>query len=150
GHVEEIAPSTAKVQEFDYETYLKKQSGEQNPIAGRSTEVRCPGCGANVLLEDNVVTDKCPFCATSLTNAAPQTAQNQIAPQDILPFKVTQRDAINAFNAWISGLWFAPSDIRQLANLGQLSGVYLPFWTYDSMTYTHYAGMRGDDYWETE
>ena len=37
-----------------------------------------------------------------------------------------------------------------MADLGQLNGVYVPFWTFDSMTYTHYTGERGDDYWETE
>jgi hypothetical protein len=37
-----------------------------------------------------------------------------------------------------------------MANLGQLTGIYVPFWTFDSMTYTHYTGMRGDNYWDTE
>src|SRR5262249_3371129 len=45
---------------------------------------------------------------------------------------------------------FAPTGLRQFANLGKLSGAYVPFWTYDSMTYTHYTGERGDDYTETE
>jgi hypothetical protein len=31
-----------------------------------------------------------------------------------------------------------------------LFGIYVPYWTYDSMTCTQYAGMRGDDYTETE
>ena len=26
----------------------------------------------------------------------------------------------------------------------------MPFWTYDSMTYTNYSGQRGDDYQATE
>src|SRR5581483_10253447 len=71
-------------------------------------------------------------------------------PESLLPFRVAQRDAMEAFNKWIAALWFAPGDLKQMANLGQLSGVYMPFWTYDSMTYTHYTGQRGDDYWETE
>jgi hypothetical protein len=73
-----------------------------------------------------------------------------ICPESLLPFHIPQRDAITAFNNWIASRWFAPSNLKQLANLGQLSGVYMPFWTYDSMTYTHYTGQRGDDYFETE
>ncbi len=148
--MEEIAPSESAVVECDYEAYLNKQAGETTAIAGRSTEVRCPGCQAPVLLEDNVVTDACPFCGTHLSNTKPEEAKEQIPPQCILPFAIAKQKAIAAFNAWIGGLWFAPSDLRQLANLGQLSGIYVPFWTYDSMTYTHYTGQRGDDYWETE
>ena len=48
------------------------------------------------------------------------------------------------------GLWFAPTELKSVANLGQLTGVYIPYWTYDAMTYTRYTGMRGDDYTDTE
>lgn len=155
GFVEEIAPTTAKVQEHDYAGALKKlsehaETKDAGTIAGRKEEVRCPGCGAQVLLEDNVQTDKCPFCATHLENAQRTQAQDAICPECLLPFKVSQRDAIGAFNKWISALWFAPGNLKAMANIGQLSGIYLPYWTYDSMSYTHYTGQRGDDYWETE
>jgi hypothetical protein len=103
-----------------------------------------------VLLEDNVETQQCPFCATHLENVPRTQAVAMIRPEGVLAFKITQRQAIDAFTAWLRGLWFAPTKLRVLAALGQLSGVYMPFWTYDSMTYTHYTGQRGDDYWETE
>src|SRR5437764_15115780 len=40
--------------------------------------------------------------------------------------------------------------LKKFADLGRLNGVYVPFWTFDSMTYTYYTGERGDDYTETE
>jgi DNA-directed RNA polymerase subunit RPC12/RpoP len=150
GHEQKIDPVNEKVEERDFETYLAKIAGEKTVIEGRSSEVRCPGCGANIMLEDKIATDRCPFCATHLENLAPQQAKGQIAPESVLPFIVDQRNAIAAFTNWIKTRWFAPSNLKQLANLGQLSGVYLPFWTYDSMTYTHYTGMRGDNYYVTE
>lgn len=165
GHVEEINPASASVQELDFEAYLQKLSQAQaagqtggsregremmGTLPGRSQEVRCPGCGATVLLEDHVVTESCPFCTTHLNVAAKQAAEKLIQPLGILPFALSSRQAIEGFNKWILSRWFAPSDLRQLANLGQLSGIYLPFWTYDSMTYTAYSGQRGDDYWATE
>jgi len=102
-----------------------------------------------VLLEDNVATDKCPFCATHLENK-PEAAEAMIAPESLLPFAVDSRKARNEFSVWIAGRWFAPSELKKLADLGQLSGVYVPFWTYDSMTYTSYTGQRGDDYQDVE
>jgi DNA-directed RNA polymerase subunit RPC12/RpoP len=150
GHVEEIAPSNTKIVEHDYAQALAKVQMDTGTIAGRSSEVRCPGCGAQVLLEDNVETEKCPFCATHLENVPRTSAAAMICPESLLPFHATQREAIDKFNGWIKTRWFAPNNLKQLANLGQLSGVYMPFWTYDSMTYTHYTGQRGDDYWETE
>ncbi len=150
GFVEQIAPSTITVTEHDYQAALLKVATTTGTITGRSSQVRCPGCGAMVLLEDKVQTDQCPFCATHLENAPRTAAVDMICPESLLPFHLAQRQAIDAFNAWIATRWFAPNNLKQLANLGQLSGVYMPFWTYDSMTYTHYTGQRGDDYWETE
>jgi hypothetical protein len=135
----------AAVVERDYLEYLSREEGKGKAIPGRSTETRCPGCGAVVLLEDKVATDKCPFCATHL-ETQPEAAKAMIPPEAVLPFTRELRDAREGFDHWISGLWFAPTELKELTNLGQLSGVYVPFWTYDAMTYTFYDGERGDNY----
>ncbi len=136
--------------ERGFREYLDKLEHDGgSTIAGRSSQVRCTGCGAIVLLEDRIVTEKCPFCGTHLENK-PESAAVMIPPESLVPFKHDLRAARDAFTKWIAGLWFAPTELKQLANLGQLSGVYVPYWTYDSMTYTSYSGQRGDDYQETE
>jgi len=150
GHVEKIEPAAHQtVEAHDFAAALAKQTDQTQTIEGRASQVRCAGCGAIVLLEDKVATDKCPFCGNALENK-PETSQGMIRPECLLPFAIDARKAIAAFNDWITSRWFAPNDLKRLANLGQLSGVYVPFWTYDSMTYTAYTGERGDDYWETE
>ena len=118
-------------------------------VAGRSSETRCGGCGAVVLLDDKVATDRCPFCATHL-ETAPEAAHAMVPPEAVLPFAVDLRAARAAFATWIGRLWFAPAELSRSAALGQLVGVYLPYWTFDSMTYTFYDGRRGDDYQTTE
>ncbi|GIW82575.1 MAG: hypothetical protein KatS3mg105_4382 [Gemmatales bacterium] len=147
--VETIDPSDKRVQEYDWHAYLKNQAADKITLTGRSCETKCPGCGAVVLLEDKIVTETCPYCASFLTNK-PVAAESMIKPQAILPFAVTRREAVAAFQKWIASRWFAPSTLKKLANIGQLFGIYVPFWTYDSMTYTYYCGQRGDDYTETE
>jgi predicted RNA-binding Zn-ribbon protein involved in translation (DUF1610 family) len=149
GHVEEIRPENDQVQERDYEVYLHKLVGKKVRLEGRSSQVRCTGCGAVVLLEDKVATEKCPFCATHLENE-PETADDMIAPESVLPFRIDAHKARDCFNDWINSRWFAPSALKKMANLGQLAGIYIPYWTYDSMTYTHYTGQRGEDYTTTE
>src|SRR5262249_33739056 len=99
GHVEQIAQSAAEVQERDYSEYLAKLAqGKGATIAGRSSQVRCPGCGAVVLLEDKVVTEKCPFCATHLTNE-PEAAQAMLAPESLLPFRIDERTVRAKFDS---------------------------------------------------
>src|SRR5262245_12022681 len=135
----------AEVEEKDYLEYLSREEGKGKALPGRSTETRCTGCGAVVLLEDNVATDKCPFCATHL-ETQPEVAKAMIPPEAVLPFTKDLRSAREGFDRWLHGLWFAPTELKKLANLGQLSGVYVPYWTYDAMTYTFYDGERGDNY----
>ena len=150
GHSEVIQASATPVAERDWDDYWKRHAqGDETTIAGRSSQVTCGGCGAIVLLQDQVATDKCPYCSTHLENQ-PETAKAMIQPGGLVPFAVSHRDAIHAFEEWIGRRWFAPSTLRQFANLGKLTGVYVPFWTYDSMTYSHYTGERGDDYTVTE
>jgi predicted RNA-binding Zn-ribbon protein involved in translation (DUF1610 family) len=139
---------SAEVAERDYKDYLDREEASGRAIPGRSSETRCPGCGANVLLEDNVATDKCPFCATHL-EGSPEAAHAMIPPESLLPFAIDLREARDAFTAWLGSLWFAPNALRKLAALGQLTGVYLPYWTYDANTVTFYDGERGDNYTTT-
>ncbi len=149
GYFEKIEPTAKEVQERDWDEYWTKHDGEEETIAGRSSQVQCSVCGAIVLIEDKVQTDKCPYCGTFLENK-PETAKGMIQPQAVLAFSITDRQAREAFNNWVADRWFAPSQFRKLANLGRLSSIYVPHWTYDSMTYTYYTGERGDDYTETE
>jgi DNA-directed RNA polymerase subunit RPC12/RpoP len=136
-----------EVVEHDFEAYLRKAEtgGGTTVVPGRSTQVRCGGCGAMVLLEDKVVTEKCPYCGTHLENK-PESAAAMIPPESLVPFALDLRAAREAFIKWLIGLWFAPTGLKKVAILGQLSGVYVPYWTYDAMTYTRYRGMRGEDY----
>jgi predicted RNA-binding Zn-ribbon protein involved in translation (DUF1610 family) len=148
GHTQAIEPSKARVHKHDLESALEK-GGDGTVLEGRSSQVTCTACGAVVLLEDKVVTDKCPYCSTHLENK-PEAAKAMIAPEGVIPFAITSRQAIEAYDRWLKGLWFAPNALRHVATLGQTSGAYVPFWTFDSMTYTHYTGQRGEDYTETE
>jgi predicted RNA-binding Zn-ribbon protein involved in translation (DUF1610 family) len=143
GGTKTIYTDYTPVQERDYDHYVETGVADHRTIAGRSQQTKCGGCGAVVLLEDNVATDRCPFCATHLE--APEPAEAMIHPESILPFAVDYRKAKEAFENWISARWFAPSGLKQLANLGRLNGIYVPFWTYDAMTYTRYHGRRGEE-----
>jgi len=149
GHKVAIERGKKDLEEHDLKAYLRDRDSAKTALAGHASQITCTGCGATVMLEDKVATDKCPYCGTHLENK-PVVAEAMIQPEGVLPFKVDNRHALDCFSRWLDGLWFAPSALRKMANIGQLTGIYVPFWTFDSMTYTHYTGQRGDDYWETE
>ena len=93
------------VHELDYLEYLSREEGKGVALPGRSTETRCTGCGAIVLLEDKVATDKCPFCATHL-ETKPEAAKAMIPPEAVLPFTkdLVERGKLSTAGSPNSGL----------------------------------------------
>ncbi len=123
-------------------------------LASRADQVdaivcHCASCGADVTMKANITSQACAFCGTPVV--AQGLSKKLIKPRAMLPFKVARQQASDAFSTWLSGLWFAPGDLKKMAAVdGRLQGIYMPYWTYDSKADTTYTGQRGDDYWDTE
>jgi uncharacterized Zn finger protein (UPF0148 family) len=149
GRNEPIPASAAEVKERSYEEYLKLKPEQLRPISADALEVQCSGCGATVSFTPPEVAGDCPFCAAKIV-AQPQVAHPMLAPEGVLPFRITHQQAAEGIKAWLASRWFAPKALVRLAEQELASSVYLPFWTYDVYTITHYSGQRGEHYWETE
>ena len=63
GFEEAIEPSAEKVAEQDWDAFWKNLETHETLLSGHSSEVSCTACGAVVLLDDKVATDKCPYCS---------------------------------------------------------------------------------------
>jgi DNA-directed RNA polymerase subunit RPC12/RpoP len=143
----EIKKSGAAVEELDFESALARATSAAD--THEVLTVKCKECAAESTLPENVTSAPCPFCGSSLVTTA--ESRKAIKPGAVLPFKVTRDAGGEAFRTWIAKLWFAPGDVKRLAQVeGTLSGVYVPYWTYDCRTTTHYEGARGEVYYTTE
>lgn len=149
GRKEQIPQSKDQVVERSYEQYLQAPPGRQAAIADGALEVRCDGCGAAVEFVPPQVVERCSFCGREVV-AQPKSADPMIAPEGVLPFVVTRSTAVSNITAWINSRWFAPNGMTRLARQDSISGVYLPFWTYDAHTTSYYAGERGEYYYVSE
>ncbi len=142
---EQIKP--VETAEIDFNEFLANASAAAPTMA--MTVVKCGSCGASSTLKPNVTADSCAFCGTALI-VKNGTTSNIIAPKYLLPFSIDMKKGVESFKKWLSGLWFAPNDLKHAAANDKLKGVYLPYWTYDSNTYSQYTGMRGDHYYVSE
>ena len=139
--IDESARAEA-IKENDYLTALENLSDDQ--IEEVHT-VKCNCCGATTTFDNNVVSAQCDFCGSPMTIDQKSTSK-MIKPKAILPFVVQQRNSHEEFTKWIKSLWFAPSALKKFADEQRISGIYLPYWTYDANTITDYTGRRGEDY----
>lgn len=134
------------VQEYDFSAGLAKAKKQTKGEQG-GKEVACDGCGARTVFETQA--SECPYCDSPVV-VAQDDAEEVLVPESLLPFKVTHDQAGEAFRSWVTGLWFAPSDLAKKAIGEAINGVYMPYWSYDTNTTTDYSGERGDHYTETE
>jgi DNA-directed RNA polymerase subunit RPC12/RpoP len=151
GHVQAIAPvaprtRTRALQELDLAHGLRDDLSSTDMVEVRSTT--CPNCGAKVEVTGATHSTECPFCATPVV--LDTGTERHIKPQALVPFVLTEGEARQAMIRWMGSLWFAPGTLLEYARKGRaLSGIYVPFWTFDADTDSRYSGERGEYYYET-
>ncbi len=115
-----------------------------------ATASRCPSCAAKFSFDPSQHAGECPFCGTPIVETPDAGGTRRIHPRSLLPFRLDDRAAADAFRQWLGRLRFTPGRLTRFARLeGTLRGVYLPYWTYDARTTTRYRGERGTVYYVT-
>lgn len=119
--------------------------------ATATAEVRsttCPSCGAVIDFAGASHATLCPFCASPV--AVDTGAHRVIKPQALIPFALTEGQARDALTNWLGRLWFAPSKLLEYTRKGRaMTGIYVPYWTFDADSRSRYRGQRGEHYYET-
>lgn len=147
GHVNEIARPVAEVQELNYHVELRELYEQE--LTDERRVVKCAACAAEIEPPADAMSFQCPFCGTDIVGVT--TVKRVIRPRALLPFKVTREEARAAFRKWLRSLWFAPRGLKKYTHAdSKLSGMYVPYWTYDCQTSSRYHGQRGDAYYVTE
>lgn len=150
GHIVELQLDPDKqVEEQDFHAMLEqlrtwREEGQTDDV--QASEVRCESCGANIVFHDTQTSLDCPYCASPIQREKIHDAEHRVPVDGVIPFLVERRRAAGNLRRWVQSRWFAPSDFRQQGARGKFSGVYIPFWTYDTMTANRYSGERGEDY----
>ncbi|PWE33757.1 primosomal protein N' (replication factor Y) - superfamily II helicase [Maritimibacter sp. 55A14] len=138
--------STQAIRELDFRAALEARLPEAEMAEARI--VHCTNCGADVEFDADLHAAKCPFCASPVVTDTGRS--RQIKPRALVPFALDEPAARKAMTGWLGRLWFAPDGLKEYARKGRrMQGIYVPFWTYDADTASHYRGERGTVYYET-
>ncbi len=128
-------------QKFSSNKEPLKKSFSIHPI---QREIDCPSCGANNKFSEFVLSKRCNYCKAPLITKT----NNDIEIKAIIPFMINSQKAQKIFRKWLGSLWFAPNSLKKLLDFEhQFRGVYLPFFSFDSQTFSNYIGARGDAYY---
>ena len=112
-------------------------------------EISCESCGATLRVEEHQRTTRCPYCDSPKVVERPPS-RDRPDPSFVLPFVVTERNALNAVKGWLTkaGL-FARSDFKS-ASVKKTRAVYLPAWLYGAVAESDYQAEIGENYTTTE
>ena len=140
----------AEIREQDFHAMLERvrQAHETGPekVEGDYSEVRCESCGGNVVFAGTLTSSECPYCGSPIQRENVHTATRRIPVDGVLPFLVDHGKAKSKFQQWVTSRWFAPNRFLRRGAEGKFNGVYLPYWTFDSLTFNRYKGQRGENY----
>ncbi len=140
-HIEEIKE---KKESEETEKEVSEQDSEN-----QENELHCESCGATVVFTGSLTSSECPYCASPIQRDDVHKSKDRIPVDGVLPFKITKKNAKLNLAQWVKSRWFAPNDFLKKGVEGKFNGIYLPYWTYDSMTATDYTGQRGEYYYVT-
>lgn len=90
---------------------------------------RCKNCGAEVMADETTTATFCVYCGS--TAILKDRITDGIAPTQLIPFKKEKQEAIKAFKGLSKGRPLMPKFFNKEENIKKISGVYIPFWTYD-------------------
>jgi DNA-directed RNA polymerase subunit RPC12/RpoP len=140
------APGAAIIREIPLEQGMHlAQRGPGAPV----TTIQCNTCGATVNVGQGERTTKCAFCG-SQTVLQVQTNEATIRPESLVPFAIAREAANQRFGAWLGTLWFRPSNLKKMAQVQEMGGVYVPYWTFNAQVASQWTAERGWHYYETE
>ena len=142
----EVETLTDTVKEYDFTLYAQRES-QAVAFQGRAV-THCQNCGCEIAFEEFQVATTCSMCGSSQVATVKQAAG--IPPDGIIPFQVDKEEARQKFRKWAKSRWFAPNDFKKKFGEGALSGMYLPFWTYDATAVAAYRGRGGINRTETD
>ena len=127
------------VEEIDFASAIDKSSTDW----GINTHtVKCGQCGAVTINDAMQISGSCPFCG-SVNIVENDAGDKTIAPNAVIPFKISKEEALKSLNSWFRKALFAPESFRKGKHLKDLTGVYVPYWTFDTDTVTRYSGSFG-------
>ena len=112
---------------FNWGEYKKEM--EQNAQMDEVDVYICESCGAQIEADKNTVATACPYCGNNVI--LNNRLEGGIKPNAMIPFRVQPKDLPAIIQEYCKGKKLLPGGFFDNNKIGQLQGVYVPFWLFD-------------------
>lgn len=154
GYCGTVAPgqpdtTTGEIKEHDLATALRLTPEEARGWKAERTSVKCQSCQAISVFDPQRVAQRCEFCGSAQLVPYEQT-RAPISPESLLPFKISESSVRENIRNWYGNRWLAPNTLKSRALTDTLSGLYIPYWTFDAQADAAWTAESGYYYYEME
>ncbi len=125
---EDAVGEKAEELEFTSENLINHQYG----WGADRRAFECDTCGASTAVEPQALVHTCAFCGSH--QVLLKDGQDKILrPRYLIPFEIENIMCEQITSKWLGSSWMTPRAMRRSAENPEFSGVFLPYWTFDSV-----------------
>lgn len=145
GHTENACTQNTDHADFDFDAVENDPALQDWGIPVKT--YACTGCKGIMVAAAVDQVAGCAFCAgpAADTDDAPG-----LRPDAMIPFKIDEAHAGEKVSAWLSKRHLAPFPFKAEYTSGPLTGLYLPYWSFDARVNASYTGQAANSYTDTE
>ena len=99
---------------------------------------QCLSCNTRVASANDQPITRCPSCGNKRLKSIQET---QLHPMNIIPFNITKNKASSIYQKWLATRKFSPNNLKKMARLQKVSGLYAPIYLFDLDATTHYSAQ---------
>ena len=114
----------------------------------QNTFFKCKNCGANIVLNNYEISNKCPYCGTGLV--VDENAEEGTIPDACIPFAFDKAEASILFAQNVKKKHFLPNKFKKQPPTSDIYGIYIPAFAFDTNTKSTYSGQLYNEYTSTD
>lgn len=140
---------------LDEEDLFCANCGTEAPHSGQAAATQrafdskynfeCQGCGASMSYDASAKALRCPFCGSEKLEE--QKDAKTLEPEFVVPFTLSERDALAHLRNWLGSSFWRPGDLSQTAEVTTLTKVYVPFWVFAAKVFTYWTADSSQVPW---
>ncbi len=145
----ELDSGAGKVREIPLAATLRELPENSRGWQAEKVSIQCQSCRAVMVFDATRVGQNCEFCGSPAL--VPYTeVKAPLTPESLLPFKVSEPQVRETIRKWYASKWFAPNALKTKGMVDTVTGVYIPYWTFDASVHCPWTADAGHYYYVTQ
>ena len=125
----EYCGSEFSPEESDRAFQKTRKKAEEHAMADGKVYT-CSQCGANIYTTDETGVTFCSYCGSQAFLESRIMGDEKIAPDMIIPFRISKEQCQDIYRKQIKSAWFLPAKMKKDTEIDKFRGIYMPCWVY--------------------